>query len=308
MKSISRIIVVLSVADLLVSACTSAPTISTADLQTVVAQTVAAMQTETSTEVPVQPTSTQAAPTELPTFTPVPTLALTATPVPPTATTVPALVVGSVEDLTIPAWTTLKGGASFVKTWRITNGGTAAWSANYHIVYISGDKLGVSSVALGKAVNPGASIQISITCTAPVAAGSHTTNFMMETDNGYRFGMGASSGVPWAIKIKTSSVFAVTAASLAANPTSYSGACPASIDFKPTISTNSSGQVTYYIRFDNGVSSTYTLDFSAAGSASGTTVTWPIDSSMTSLTAHVYIDNPNHQDFGSLTVAITCTP
>ena len=304
MKPILRITILLVVVSLLMSACNQTQQVSSSELQTLVAQTVGAMHTE----VAEQPTATMVVPTLLPTFTPIPTLAPTETPIPPTATSSPSLQVGEVDSLTIPAWTVVKGGQTFVKKWRIYNSGTAAWNSDYRIVYISGDKLGISSITLGKIVNPGAFYDVSVTFTAPTAAGSHTTNFMMETESGYRFGQGANSGGAWSVQIKVENVFYVTAASLAASPTSYSGTCPSSITFTPTISVNGSGQVTYYIKFSNGYSDTYSLNFTDSGSASGSAISWPIDSSMTSLTANIYIDNPNHQDFGSVTVSITCTP
>jgi hypothetical protein len=314
MKPIAKIFVSLLIVTLALSACvTQQPATATESsqggVQTIVAQTIEAMSTLTAA-VPTATTAapTEVIPTEMPTFTSVPTLEPTATNVPPTPTAIQSLVVGSVEDLTIPAGTTLKGGQTFVKKWRITNGGSAAWAADYYIVYVSGDRLGVSSIQLGKVVNPGESYTVSVTFTAPTAVGDHQTNFMMETNNGYKFGLGKSAGSPWSIRITTSTVFAVTAASLAASPTSYSGTCPSTIKFTPTITANGSGKVTYVIRFDNGATDTYEIDFSASGSATGTVVSWPVDSTMTSLTAHIYISEPNHQDFPALTVAVTCTP
>jgi hypothetical protein len=313
MKLIAKIFVSLLIITLVLSACVAQPATATGSaedgVQTIVAQTIAALSTQTAQA----PTATSVPPTEIvvtgmPTFTSVPTLEPTPTNVPPTPTAIQSLVVGSVEDLTIPAGTTLKGGQTFVKKWRITNGGSAAWAADYRIVYVSGDKLGVSSIQLGKVVNPGDSYTVSVTFTAPTANGDHQTNFMMETNNGYKFGLGKSAGSPWSIRITTSTVFAVTAASLSANPTSYSGTCPSTIKFTPTISANGSGKVTYVVRFDNGSTDTYEIDFSASGSATGTVISWPIDSSMTSLSAHIYVESPNHQDFPAISVAITCTP
>jgi len=291
----------------LLAGCAPSNTISTPDLQTLVAQTVVALQTQNALQAAFTQT---AAPSEtpIPTFTPVPTLAPTATPIPPTPTQAEALYVSNVQDVTIPAGTVLKGGQSFVKTWRITNGGTAAWLSSYRIVFVSGDSMGVSSITLGKQINPGATYEVSVTFTAPVTAGKHIANFMIETDNGYTFGLGPSAGEPWSIRITTETVFAVTAASLSASANPYSGTCPATINLVPSITVNGSGTVTYYIKTSAGTSDTYSLTFSDTGTKTGTTVSWPVDASTGTLTAHIYVDSPNHQDFAEISIPVTCTP
>jgi hypothetical protein len=306
MKWIAKITPFLLIAALL-AGCAPTSSISTPDLQTLVAQTVVALQTQNALQAAFTQT---AAPTEtsIPTFTSVPTLAPTATPIPPTPTEAEALYVSNVQDVTIPAGTVLKGGQSFVKTWRITNGGTAAWLASYRIVFVSGDSMGVNSITLGKQVNPGATYEVSATFIAPVTAGKHVASFMIETDNGYSFGLGRLAGEPWSIRITSENVFAATGASLSPSVNPYSGTCPATINLVPSITTNGSGTVTYYIKTSAGISDTYSLTFTNTGTQTGTTISWPVDATTGTLTAHIYIDYPNHQDFAAISIPVTCTP
>jgi hypothetical protein len=304
MKLMKRIILLLAVSSLLFAGCvsgTNQPT--TEEMQTRIANTVVALQTQ----VASQPTSTPLPTVGLPTFTSVPTLLPTATHIPPTATTTPVFSISKVEDLSGTTGTTLKGGQTFVQTWRLTNGGTEAWSKDYKIIFVSGDNMGITSITIGKVVYPGSTYEVSVTFTAPVKTGSSTANFMMETPNGYKFGLGLIDR-PWSIKINIENLFEVTAASVTASANPYSGTCPATITLTPTITVNGSGTVTYYMRIGSGISDPTALVFTASGSANGNSVNWPIDASMTSLSVNVYIDNPNHQDFGTLTIPITCTP
>lgn len=310
MKYIKTIIPILLVSSLLFTGCTTTKEIPTSEVQTLVAQTVEVLKTE----IALTPTQTPAAQTEtpvasateaLPTFTSIPTLAPTATAIPPTATETVSLVVGSVDDLSNTS--TLKGGQTFVKTWRITNGGTSAWPKNYKIVQVNGDNLGVASITLGKVVNPGSSLTVSVTFTAPVKSGAHQAGFMMETDNGYKFGLGAKSGTPWSFAYTIENVFAVSSAVIS-SPTSYSGTCPATLNLVPQITANGSGVVTYYLVTSTGNSDTLSLTFGGSSTISASSVSWPITASMTSLTVSIYVDNPNHQQFSTVTIPITCTP
>jgi|GEM_PF-1268073 len=308
MKPLIKFAIYAISASLILASCTQNNTTTNQVVMTQVEQTVNAMQTV----IAQLPTATQpqaATPTELslPTFTPVPTLWPTDTPIPPTPTSTASFAVASVTDVTIPAGTTLQGGQSFVKTWKLVNGGTYAWGKDFKIIFTSGDNMGITSITLGRLVYPGDSVQISATFKAPVAAGAHVANFMMSTDTGETFGLGSNFDRPWAIKITVANVFAVTSASVSSSTSSYSGPCPATINLTPSITANGSGTVIYYLKVSGSVSDTYSMNFSASGTQSGTKVSWPIDSSMSSLQISIYISDPNHQEFGSRTISISCT-
>ena len=166
-----------------------------ATIQAVVTQTLVAM--------------TQNAPTSLPaTATPVPA---TSTPVPPTATNtaIPTAVsycdwVLFISDVTIPDGTQLYAGEVFTKTWRLQNRGTCTWTPDYMLVYTGGDQMGsTAAVRLPGNVGPGQSVDVSVTLTAPAAAGYHAGYWMLRNPSGALFGSGAKANEAFFVEIKT---------------------------------------------------------------------------------------------------------
>jgi hypothetical protein len=94
-----------------------------------------------------------------------------------------------VSDVTIPDGTTLVPGQSFTKTWKVSNTGTCAWTATYQLVFVSGDSMSGKATAIGKIVNPGESVDISIELISPAAAtASITGNWKLFNDKGLPFG------------------------------------------------------------------------------------------------------------------------
>jgi hypothetical protein len=278
--------------------------------QTMIASTVAALQTQLAnstnpTPAPVVATATQ-------NIIPTATVGALAQPTAviysaPTATSQPNYLITGVEDITAPDNSVYKPGESFTKTWRLTNGGAATWTADFKLVFVSGDSMGAASVALGRSVAPNQTIDISVALVAPTTDGAYTGNFMLQTNSGKSFGFGTSAASPFWAKIKVQHLFQVTAASVTAVPASYSGVCPGSVTLSATITSLSAGNVTYYFVTSTGNSSTYTMAFSAAGSLTSAAITWPIVGPAP-LTVHVYIETPNHQDFSEVTIPVTCTP
>ncbi len=280
--------------------------------QTSVAQTIAVLETQMAVDstpvVPLIPTNT---PMELltPTLTETPTLAaptLTSTPIP---TASPTYRISAVSDITYPDNTVVKPNESFTKTWRLTNGGTGTWTSNFRLVFISGDAMGgPASTIIGKAVAPGESIDISIVLKAPATTGkTFQGKWMLQTESGASFGLGTNADAPFWVMIKVDQNFVITGAVPVASPTSFSGACPTNIIFTANITATAAGKATYYFITSLGNSSTYELPFTAAGTVTTDTFTVTVPSSQT-VTAAVYNDYPNHQQFETLSVVVTCTP
>jgi hypothetical protein len=103
---------------------------------------------------PIPPTDTLA-----PTATPVPPTATTVPPtptaVPPTSTPVPAAPTAVptpcnwamfVDDISVPDGTTFITGSNFTKTWRIENIGTCKWTSDYAMVFQSGAQMNALKV------------------------------------------------------------------------------------------------------------------------------------------------------------------
>lgn len=231
-----------------------------------------------------------------------PTLVSTSTPI---ATLATAYCISNVEDVTVPDGSEFAPGAALVKTWRLTNGGTAFWPADTKLVYVSGDQLAAENVVLGKQVDPGQSIDVTVNLQAPTTEGSYQGFFMLQTSAGKLFGSGPSASNTFWVKITVKEFFQVTRADVNASPASYSGVCPGSISLSVTITASAAGDVTYYFITPAGNSGTYTLSFTQGGTITSAPISWSI-SGPDALTVSIYIDNPNHQEFPAITIPVTC--
>jgi Ig-like domain from next to BRCA1 gene len=254
---------------------------------TAAAQTVEASLTQTAAQntptVAVLPTSTIAPPTV--------TLAA-ASPtlnVPAATATQDCDNADFVTDVTIPDGTVVDPSESFTKTWRLKNSGTCSWTSSYAVVFSSGDSMsGPASQALTGNVNPGQTMDISVDLKAPATSGDYTGYWKLRNAAGTTF---ATFYVT--IKVGGGGPFAVTSVDM-----SVSGGC-GNFQIQADIKTNGAGTVTYkWIRSD-GATDTAThpdLVFDSAGTKSVTT-SWSTTASGDKW-MDIYIDKPNHQQFG----------
>ena len=93
-----------------------------------------------------------------------------------------------ISDVTIPDNTTIPAGTSFTKTWKVSNNGSCAWTATYELVFISGDSLGGKATAIGKIVQPGESVNVSVILTSTSAKGTIKGNWRLSNDKNQPFG------------------------------------------------------------------------------------------------------------------------
>ncbi len=261
----------------------------TAGVQTAAAQTVGAQLST----LPVP--SATFTPVAFPTLPPASTLPPANT-LPPAATATGSCDIASfVTDVTIPDNTVMTGGDTFTKTWRLKNVGSCSWTPSYALVFISGASMNGPAVqALAGNVNPGQTLDLSVNLTAPAADGTYTGNWGLRNATGVIFPthffvtivVGAGTGGPFAV---THVAFTVT------------GSCGA-FHTNVAITTNGAGTVEYHKVFSDGGTDTApgTLTFASAGTKS-----FNFDNSMstpaTSTWIDIYIDSPNHQQFGRAT-------
>lgn len=163
-----------------------------ATIQAVVTQTVFAM--------------TQYAPTQTPPPPPLTAVPATNTPV-PTSTPIPTVTycdwVAFVRDVSAPDGTTFAPGEVFIKTWRLKNRGTCAWTSDYMLVYTSGAQMGgTTAVRLPEIVLPGQTVDVSVTLTAPISPGPYTGNWMLRNPSGALFGTGDKANVAFYVDIQ----------------------------------------------------------------------------------------------------------
>ena len=297
MSKTSRIVSIIFLVTLVLSACnlpgssTQEPEQQSAEVVlTAAAQTVEANLTqfaEQATATPqILPTSTTAPPTI--------TLAVQPTggSAPTAAATQGCDDADFVTDVTIPDGTDLDPNETFTKTWRLKNSGTCSWTPSYAVVFSNGDSMsGPATQALAGNVDSGQTLDISVNLKAPATSGDYTGYWKLRNAAGTTFatfyvtitvGGGGSGGK-----------FAVTSVNL-----SVSGSC-GNFQIQADITTNGAGTVTYkWIRSDGATDTNVHPDvvYDAAGTKSVTT-SWSTTASG-SKWMDIYIDKPNHQQFG----------
>jgi len=235
-------------------------------------------------------------------------VAPTNTPIPPapTATTMPCNSAIMLSE-NYPDYTQFNPGQTFTKTWRLKNVGYCTWNTGYRLAFMSGNSMGAPAyVNLPYNVAPGGVVDISVPMQAPAAVGTYTGNWGLYTEGNYYFGK-----IWVTIRSGTAPVFpagfAVTSVATAVDATPH--LCTSTFNFWANISTNGAGTVSYYWRYSADDGATYTnmatqyINFAAAG----TQTVWfsPLFTVADTYLVNVYIDSPNHQHFG--TVTVTCT-
>ena len=174
----------------LLSACgVAAPTMPTADVVAVINTAVAASVTAYT-----PPTFT---PTVSPSPTATPTTYILPTSIPATATSIwyreyyPYYTCADsafISDVTIPDKTVLSPGETFVKTWRFRNTGSCSWTDDYSLVFVKGNDMDGSDVAIDEIVRINKKVDVSVEMTAPDSEGTYTGYWVLMDDYGYTFG------------------------------------------------------------------------------------------------------------------------
>jgi len=135
-----------------------------------------------------------------------------------------------IADVTVPDGTTFAPGETFNKTWRLKNVGSCTWGTNYQLVFYSGEKMGgPDALTFPKSVAPGQTVDLTVSLTAPNAAGSYRGYWMFKNASNALFGIGSQANRPWWVDIKVSGT-AATATATATNTT----ATPTSTSTTPT--------------------------------------------------------------------------
>jgi hypothetical protein len=242
----------------------------------------------TPTLPPAAPTNTVAAP---------PTVAIpSATSAFPTST--PVCDLAQFISETIPDGTTFNAGDTFTKTWRMKNIGNCTWSG-YALVFDSGEAMsGVSPIAIGT-VNPGQEVDLSVNLKAPATNGIYRGYWRIRNASGVLIPVqGGYQGKSFFVEIKvggggSGGPFAVTSVSM-----SVSGSC-GNFTITANVTTNGAGNVTYkWIRSDGAIDNNVhpPIVFASAGTQSVNTQ-WFV-AAAGSHWMDIYIDSPNHQQFG----------
>jgi hypothetical protein len=79
----------------------------------------------------------------------------------------------------------------FEATVILFNGGQSEWGKDFEFVWVGGDEMKTKSIQIGQKVQPGSFAQFNIELMAPNGkAGTYTSWWMLETEDGVRFGSG----------------------------------------------------------------------------------------------------------------------
>jgi hypothetical protein len=93
-----------------------------------------------------------------------------------------------VTDVNYPDDTIVAPSTNFVKTWRLKNIGTCSWTPSYSVVFFSGEQMsGPSAQALAGNVNPGQTIDISVSLTSPASNGTKVGYWKLRNSSGITF-------------------------------------------------------------------------------------------------------------------------
>ena len=182
-------------------------------------------------------------------------------------------------DVTVPDGTVFAPGETFTKTWRLINSGEIAWSSSYGLVFEEGDPMGADTqktYPITEIVEPDDSIDVSIELTAPEEPGTYAGYWLLRNERGERFGLGEDHDQPFFVMIQVvgegqetnsgesedaeetdvpvEGGATITAASLSVSPSSYSGACPVTLDFSGSISSSGGGDYVYEVEAGAGSS------------------------------------------------------
>lgn len=176
---------------LLIAACgenTDAETV----IQTAVAQTVAAQNTQQAPPTATPAADLFATPTPLDALL---TLTPPAEPAAPTAASArfecaKASLVGENDDV-LPDGIVLKPGEKFTKIWYIQNTSPCVWTTDYKIVFWDGNVMGGGYVYnLPQVTAPGQTVPISLVLTAPETNGTYRSSWKLQTPDKINFGVG----------------------------------------------------------------------------------------------------------------------
>jgi hypothetical protein len=213
-----------------------------------------------------------------------------------------------VTDVTYPDNTIVSAGDSFTKTWRFQNIGTCSWTPSYDLVFISGDLMdGPSAQALTGNVNPNQTVDISADLTAPATNGIHVGNWGLRNATGVIFARfyvqikvtsgSGGSGEPFAVIHVTYD--------LSTFDDGGNTGCPI---VTAHITVNQAGDIQYHWVRSDGPESVQTLHFNASGTKN-VQEKWYLGSAATGTQwLGIYVDDPNHQDFGHINVNKCTTP
>ncbi len=98
----------------------------------------------------------------------------------------------NLDDKNMTAPPVMQPGQKFTKSWRVKNSGTCAWEPDFSLNYVQGNRpeaqMGGQPVAVGRVVEPGQTIDLSVNLQAPQVYGTFQAFWQMRDNTGRYFG------------------------------------------------------------------------------------------------------------------------
>ncbi len=150
----------------------------------------------------------------------------------------------TIKDVTVPDGTVFEPGETFLKTWQLMNTGESTWTTDYAMRFKEGERMGsVYEAAMPRQVPPRGTVNVSIEMTAPMEPGEYTSHWVLRDAAGREFGVGEGGKETfWATIVVeednaqeeeegevSSGDTPVKTVTLEVDPSSFSGACPATL-------------------------------------------------------------------------------
>ena len=196
---------------------TAQPAATLDALYTSAAQTLEGMSTQAAAATQFSPTPTLSI--SQPTGIVTATVISTFTSVPP-FTSVPASrcdAAAFVSDVTYPDGSNVPLGGSFTKIWRLKNVGTCTWNTSYALVFVSGERFGVSTaIQVPTNVGPGQTVDLAVNMTAPNQSGRYRGFWKLRNASNVLFGIGTAADSNFYVDVNVTG-YTVTGYDLLAN-------------------------------------------------------------------------------------------
>ncbi|MCX6078976.1 MAG: NBR1-Ig-like domain-containing protein [Chloroflexi bacterium] len=226
-----------------------------------------------------------------------------------------------ISDVTIPDGSPFAVSATFTKIWRLKNVGTCTWNSSYALVFDSGDAMaGARSLPLPGTTAPGAALDVSINLQAPAKDGVYRGFWGLTNASGVRIpvvsgtngnsfyvdikvGTGAGSDGTIVPGTESAGKFAVMSVGFSALRSEVCSSATGKYIVNATITVNKAGNVNYtWVRSDGVTTADMsgTLLFDSSGSK---TVSYEWVTTVSGLWVDLYIDKPNHQQFGRVNLS-----
>jgi hypothetical protein len=110
-------------------------------------------------------------------------------------------------DQTVQDGARMKPGEPFLKTWRLVNAGSCAWTQDYALVWFSGEPLSQVRVQnFNSVIKPGQQVDVNLDMVAPQQPGIHQSNFKLRAMDGTLFGLGPLGDAPFWVQINVEEI------------------------------------------------------------------------------------------------------